>query len=135
MNDRDKGIAILGIYQKLSIVPSVGAMLSYYSAKYPSFDFVANIGKMAYSLNRGKLTIEMQKMASEYGSVPPPRAAWNQAIFETGGYIDSGEIVKEALADTVDDVKNAAKVGVGIYILIAAIPLLVIFFGPKKSAA
>lgn len=109
-----RGFAITALreYQKASLIPSLDSLVSWLDSRYGS-DWLDLWGKAVSNVNQEKLKNELRLLAKVKGMSFPSRPELNDVIFKVGGTIDSGKIVKEALAETVTDVSRVLSFGVG----------------------
>lgn len=109
---RSTAINALRSYQESSLIPSVDSLVSWLDSRYGSA-WLDLWGKAVSNVDQSKLKNELRMLAKVKGMSFPSRPELNDVIFKVGGTIDSGKIVKEALAETVTDVSRVLSLGVG----------------------
>lgn len=97
---------------------------------------IETFGKLARSIPTGKWSEVISLANKEYGAVTPSRAAFNSYFLTVGGTIDTLQVVKDGLSQSVDDAASVAK-GVFTFglpmILIGAVVILFVIPAMGKS--
>lgn len=125
---RSAAINALKAYQESSLIPSVDSLISWLDSRYGSA-WLDLWGKAVSNVDQSQLKNKLRVLAKVKGMSFPTRPELNDLIFQVGGTIDSGKIVKEALAETVTDVGRVLSFGVG-----SALALALLYFAFMSGA-